>query len=352
MELGKLLIVVDVLLSPRCGRGAVAGAEPRHPGVPRPAAARHPRPRRLGQVHAHREVHRGLRGPRLDHPIPFIYIDFDRSTLSPTNPDSLLDEALKQIDAQFPGMVPKPSALAAAEPAARFQAVQGDLARSAHFVESRISARTYLVASTDSRPASAAARGKRDRRTSCSCSTRSRWCSGAAPRGLRRPAARGDAHRGRIAAARGHRRARRAAPVRLLVHRRDADVGAAAARGLRRLGRTRVPARPARPRTHGPAAGRHARARGQARAGQPARSAPRRRGAAARGARGRAGRAARPAPRRRARAGADPGHAPSPHRRAPAEPVAPAARRPRVDCPAHHGRAHPGGARARLRHRP
>jgi hypothetical protein len=73
--------------------------------------------------------------PSAQQPLPFVYLDFDRATLNPQVPDTLLAEAIRQIDAQFPELLLE--AKMDAQARERFSSEEGvESAKSDHFVRS------------------------------------------------------------------------------------------------------------------------------------------------------------------------------------------------------------------------
>ncbi len=72
-------------------------------------------------------------GPQQTKPTPFVYLDFDRSQLDPLRPDTLLNEALRQIKLQFPEFAARASTLAAHSQTRIASEDSSDIARSAHF---------------------------------------------------------------------------------------------------------------------------------------------------------------------------------------------------------------------------
>ena len=50
-------------------------------------------------------------GPQTSRPLPFIYLDLDRSSIPPDNPDALLEEAVRQILTQIPQLADRAAGL-------------------------------------------------------------------------------------------------------------------------------------------------------------------------------------------------------------------------------------------------
>lgn len=72
-------------------------------------------------------------GPDQTKPTPFVYLDFDRGQLDPQRPDTLLNEALRQIKVQFPEFAAAASTLATDSRTRIASEDSADIARSAHF---------------------------------------------------------------------------------------------------------------------------------------------------------------------------------------------------------------------------
>jgi hypothetical protein len=71
--------------------------------------------------------------PSLAHPLPFVYLDFDRATLDPRVPDTLVAEAIRQIEAEFPDL-PELERSGAAARRERFTSYESvDVTKSTHY---------------------------------------------------------------------------------------------------------------------------------------------------------------------------------------------------------------------------
>lgn len=75
-------------------------------------------------------------GPGTRRPLPFIHLDFDRGQLDPTQADSLLTEAFRQISVQFPEFSQEASKQVVASNVRGAIEDRSDVARSAHFAHS------------------------------------------------------------------------------------------------------------------------------------------------------------------------------------------------------------------------
>lgn len=69
--------------------------------------------------------------PDAQYPMPFIYLDFDRASLDPVRPHTLLTEAVAQIQAQFPGIAERADGAAARELDSGFESM--DIAKGEQF---------------------------------------------------------------------------------------------------------------------------------------------------------------------------------------------------------------------------
>ncbi|MHB8268821.1 effector-associated domain EAD1-containing protein [Bradyrhizobium sp.] len=69
--------------------------------------------------------------PGAQYPMPFIYLDFDRASLDPVRPHTLLTEAVAQIQAQFPGIAERADGAAARELDSGFESM--DIAKGEQF---------------------------------------------------------------------------------------------------------------------------------------------------------------------------------------------------------------------------
>lgn len=75
-------------------------------------------------------------GPERPKPTPFVYLDFDRGQLDPLQPDSLLEEALRQIQVQFPEFSQQAATLEADAKTRFFTQDRATPSRSGHFEQS------------------------------------------------------------------------------------------------------------------------------------------------------------------------------------------------------------------------
>lgn len=76
-------------------------------------------------------------GPQVARPVPFVYLDCDQGELDPLQPDSLLAEALRQIQVQFPEFAGAAAHLEADSATRMVSEERGAISRSAHFEQSR-----------------------------------------------------------------------------------------------------------------------------------------------------------------------------------------------------------------------
>jgi tetratricopeptide (TPR) repeat protein len=77
-------------------------------------------------------------GPGNPSPTPFVYLDFDRGMLDPLKPDTLLAEALRQIEVQFPEFADRAASLSA-DSHTRFRSANTEnVSRSAHYGQSSL----------------------------------------------------------------------------------------------------------------------------------------------------------------------------------------------------------------------
>lgn len=70
---------------------------------------------------------------RHSQPLPFVYLDFDRSVLDPTHPDTLLAEAIRQLLIQFPNVSAQYQSLGAQSRESTAARDDVDVAKSSHF---------------------------------------------------------------------------------------------------------------------------------------------------------------------------------------------------------------------------
>ncbi len=83
-------------------------------------------------------------GPEQSDPIPFIFLDFDRGQLDPLQPDSLLEEAFRQIQVQFPELATTAASYKAATKLRLAVEDKYEYSKSSHYKRSS-ALRKYLI---------------------------------------------------------------------------------------------------------------------------------------------------------------------------------------------------------------